>query len=67
MLKTAIVNVLRKNCLLVAGILMASGIAQYWRDHDVSFSMLFLVLFSALAAGLLVGIPVELHRLRNAR
>jgi hypothetical protein len=67
MLKVAIFNVLNKNWLLVVAILIVSAVFQYWREHSVSPLMLFLVLLSSIAAGLLVALPVELHKLRNAR
>ncbi len=67
MLKVAIFNVLKKNWLLVVAILTVSAALQYWREHSVSPAMLFLVLLSSIAAGLLVTLPVELHKLRNAR
>jgi len=67
MLKLAIFNVLKKNWLLVVAILIVSAVFQYWREHLVSPLMLFLVLLSSIAAGLLVALPVELHKLRNAR
>ena len=67
MLKVAIFNVLKKNWLLVVAILIVSAVFQYWREHSVSPLMLFLVLLSSIAAGLLVALPVELHRLRNGR
>jgi hypothetical protein len=66
MLKVAIFNVLKKNWLLVVAILTVSAVFQYWREHSVSPLMLFLVLLSSIAAGLLVALPVELHKLRNA-
>jgi len=53
--------------LLVVAILTVSAVFQYWREHSVSPLMLFLVLLSSIAAGLLVALPVELHKLRNAR
>jgi hypothetical protein len=67
MLKVAIFNVLKKNWLLVVAILIVSAAFQYWREHSVSPLMLFLVLLSSITAGLLVALPVELHKLRNAR
>ena len=67
MLKVAIFNVLEKNWLLVVAIPTVSAVFQYWREHSVSPLMLFLVLLSSIAAGLLVALPVELHKLRNAR
>jgi hypothetical protein len=67
MLKVAIFNVLKKNWLLVVAILIVSAVFQYWREHSVSPLMLFLVLLSSITAGLLVALPVELHKLRNAR
>lgn len=67
MLKVAIFNVLNKNWLLMVAILIVSAVFQYWREHSVSPLMLFLVLLSSIAAGLLVALPVELHKLRNAR
>jgi len=67
MLKVAIFNVLKKNWSLVVAILIVSAVFQYWREHSVSPLMLFLVLLSSIAAGLLVALPVELHKLRNAR
>ena len=67
MLKVAIFNVLKKNWLLVVAILIVSAVFQYWREHSVSPLMLFFVLLSSIAAGLLVALPVELHKLRNAR
>ena len=67
MLKVAVFNVLKKNWLLVVAILTVSAVFQYWRENSVSPLMLFLVLLSSIAAGLLVALPVELHKLRNAR
>jgi hypothetical protein len=67
MLKVAIFNVWKKNWLLVVAIITVSAVFQYWREHSVSPLMLFLVLLSSIAAGLLVALPVELHKLRNAR
>ncbi|MFS2216260.1 hypothetical protein ACCD08_17290 [Telluria sp. Tellsp104] len=67
MLKVAVINVLKKNWLIVVCILTVSAVFQYWREHSVSPLMLFLVLLSSIAAGLLVALPVELHRLRNGR
>jgi hypothetical protein len=67
MLKVAMSNVLKKNWSVVVAILTVSAVFQYWREHSVSPLMLFLVLLSSVAAGLLVALPVELHKLRNAR
>lgn len=67
MLKVAVINVLKKNWLIVVCILTVSAVFQYWREHSVSPLMLFLVLLSSIAAGLVVALPVELHRLRNGR
>jgi len=67
MLKVAVFNVLKKNWLLVVAILTVSAVFQYWRENSVSPLMLSLVLLSSIAAGLLVALPVELHKLRNAR
>jgi hypothetical protein len=67
MIKVALINVAKRNWLLVACILATSCIAQYWREHSVSVLTLSLVLLSSIVAGLLVAVPVELHKLRNAR
>lgn len=67
MFRTAVVNVLSKGWLLVIGIVIVSAASLYWRGQDVSLLAFCFISLAALAALVLVAVPVELHKLRNTR
>ncbi|MEH6437993.1 hypothetical protein [Massilia sp. DD77] len=67
MLKTAVVNVLKRSWMLLVCIAAITVSMQTLRDTHVSFIALVLILLAALLAVGLVALPVEMHKLRNGR
>ena len=67
MLGTAVLNVLKKSCLLILGIVISSMVSLYWRDQQISVFGFCLILLAVLGALALVAVPVELHKVRNGR
>lgn len=67
MFQTALINVLKKSWSPILGVVLASTAVLYWRDQHISLFVLCLISLTVLAAVALVAIPVELHKLRNAR
>lgn len=67
MFRTAVVNVLKKNWLLILGVVIVSTAGLYWRDQHISLLVLCSIVLVPFGALILVAVPVELHKLRNGR
>jgi hypothetical protein len=67
MLKTAFLNVLKREWSVIAAVVVFSEIAHYWHAHDISLLSLGVISGVACFVLMLARLPAELHKLNQDR